>query len=947
MSDSFHAEDPQLTAYVLGELSAAETAAVERFLTESAAARQTVAEIRKLTGLLAEQFALEPTAALLPSQRAKVLAATRKSVPAVSAVVAARPGSAATAVAACLIVVAVGALIVFNGSPAEESKIASNQSKSTSANGQQGQREELAANVRNTNGRIPSSETLEFERLLKKLERPALHNPKNFSRVIVERIQLGPNKKPVVSGKGPRQSLSLLNVPGQRNQQGQRGVNLSSLSLKQPGYPRPTLGFVVPGRPIFQRSSGRVASQLAGNWGTKNFVPAYNDPTSALGTNASYDSGLRLIPGRFGNQNSFLAGLATLEESFKSSERYYDFSYSAGFPKKTTKFSLGEKRKRKPDGDTPISGRRPITFFKATDVLTIKLGVAKQFGHWAKQNPNREIVLLRVKKRVSEKLSQLAVKIRVDEKAGKKLTLLEGRLAVGKLIVAELADLDVDGDGRADFSREAYDTIVENSFRIPLADPLSTFSIDVDTASFSNVRRFIAHGQLPPRNAVRVEELLNYFSYDYDQPQGNEPFSVNLEVGPCPWNPKHRLLRIGLQGREIAHDKRPASNLVFLIDVSGSMSSAQKLPLVKTALEMLVNQMTAKDRISIVTYANTAKLVLEPTSGDQKDKIITAIHTLVAQGSTNGAAGIQMAYAQAKKHLLTKDGGANRVILCTDGDLNVGISSDNELVKLIEKKRDESRVFLSVFGFGTGNLKASKLEKLADKGNGHYAYIDGPGEAKKVFVEEMTGMLYTIAKDVKIQVEFNPTQVGSYRLIGYENRMLAAQDFNDDKKDAGEIGAGHTVTALYEIIPVEQMKKKQPVDALKYQTRVQAAKNKPLTQELLTVKLRYKQPNGDKSVKREFSLTDKKEKNARPSLDFEWASAVAMYGLLLRDSKYAGQANLDLVRELAAASRGADPNGHRKQFLKMVYKTRALVARKLGQPIPAPRRFEAGPLNGK
>ncbi|WP_206028574.1 VWA domain-containing protein [Thalassoroseus pseudoceratinae] len=462
---------------------------------------------------------------------------------------------------------------------------------------------------------------------------------------------------------------------------------------------------------------------------------------------------------------------------------------------------------------------------------------------------------------------------------------------------------------------EQYEPIVENPFIEPAGQSaLSTFSIDVDTASYANVRRFLNNGQLPPPNAVRIEELLNYFRYDYPQPADGQPFSVNTEVAPCPWQPQHRLVRFGLKGREILKEQRPATNLVFLIDTSGSMSSGNKLPLVKTGLEMLVKQLGEGDRIAIVTYAGNAGLALPSTPAEQQGDILEIIRKLESGGSTNGAAGITLAYQQAVQNFI--EDGANRVILCTDGDFNVGVSSDSELVKVIEKKR-ESGVFLSVLGFGMGNLKDGKLEKLADKGNGFYGYIDSEREAKRVFERELAGTLYTIAKDVKIQVEFNPAKVGAYRLVGYENRMLAARDFHDDRKDAGEIGAGHSVTALYEIIPFDALPAvAAKVDDLKYQrTDRRPGEN---SKELCTLKLRYKAPDADKSDLDKFAVHDLGTEAVQPSPDFEWQASVAAFGMLLRNSGHKGQASWPLVSELSAGAVGDDPTGQREEFRKLV-----------------------------
>ncbi len=480
---------------------------------------------------------------------------------------------------------------------------------------------------------------------------------------------------------------------------------------------------------------------------------------------------------------------------------------------------------------------------------------------------------------------------------------------------------------------EQYDAIVENPFLAVVDQPLSTFSIDVDTASYANVRRFLNQGRLPPRDAVRIEEMVNYFRYDYPLPQGDVPFSVNMEVTQCPWSPGHRLLRVGLKGNEVDRSEQGMSNLVFLLDVSGSMSDQNKLPLVKQAMRMLVEQLDENDRVAIVTYAGNSGLHLDSTGGHDRDRILDAIDRLQAGGSTHGSAGIQMAYDQATRYMI-KDG-INRVLWCTDGDLNVGITRDEQLVKLIEEKR-RSGVFLTVMGFGSGNLKDSKLEKLADHGNGIYAYIDGVREARKVLVEQLTGSLITIAKDVKIQIELNPAEVASYRLIGYENRVMAAEDFRDDTKDAGEIGAGHTVTALYELVPARaQDSGDAPAseaadrrEGLRYQ-RAPRPKPAKLTEaassgELLTLKLRYKEPDAERSRKIEFPLKDQGKRFGEATKDFQFAAAVASFGMLLRGSQHAGQATLSSVEEIAASSLGEDPGGYRAEFLDLVRKARRL-----------------------
>ena len=467
---------------------------------------------------------------------------------------------------------------------------------------------------------------------------------------------------------------------------------------------------------------------------------------------------------------------------------------------------------------------------------------------------------------------------------------------------------------------ETYDRIDENKFHSALKDPLSTFSIDVDTASYSNVRRFLEGGQLPPKGAVRVEELINYFTYNYSQPEAGKPFSVTTEVAGCPWDPKHQLVHIGIQGRKISNENVPSRNLVFLLDVSGSMQSAQKLPLLKSAISLLVENLREEDNVAIVVYAGASGLVLPSTSGAQREQIHSAIDRLSAGGSTNGCAGSQLAYQVAQENFI-KDG-INRVILATDGDFNVGTTSQSELTRLIEKKR-ESGVFLTVLGFGMGNYKDSTMEKLADKGNGNYAYIDSLREAQKVLVKEAGATLVTIAKDVKIQVEFNPTQVQAYRLVGYENRMLQAQDFNDDKKDAGEIGAGHSVTAIYEIIPPGVEWDQPGIDELKYQKSPKANPETP-GDELLTLKLRYKQPDGDKSSKLVFPVKKSNAFFSDASENFRFSAAVAAFGMMLRDSSHGGTLTLEGVQEIAQTSCGEDTEEYRKEFLRLVQ-----VARKL------------------
>ena len=461
-----------------------------------------------------------------------------------------------------------------------------------------------------------------------------------------------------------------------------------------------------------------------------------------------------------------------------------------------------------------------------------------------------------------------------------------------------------------EFNTEAYDRIEDNRFRRASDEPVSTFSIDVDTASYSNVRRFLNDGTLPPADAVRIEELINYFRFSYPDAKQDAPFSVTTEVAPCPWNTRHRVALIGLQARR-QESAAVARNLVFLLDVSGSMTPADKLPLVKAAMRMLVDTLTPQDRVAIVVYAGASGLALPSTSGDRKAEIHRAIAELRPGGSTNGAAGIQLAYDIAASAFVK--GGVNRVILATDGDFNVGVTSQGELVRLIEAQRERG-IFLSVLGVGTGNLKDSTMEKLADKGNGNYAYLDSLHEARRVLIAEAGATLVTVAKDVKIQIEFNPRTVAGYRLIGYENRVLAREDFNDDRKDAGEIGAGHTVTALYELIPPGENVPGVSVDPLVYQNGSRPT-GRAQSGELLTLKLRYKNPDGDRSQLVSVPVRDRTG-DMTPNLGF--AAAVAQFGMLLRNSEFKGDASWRSAQTLARQHRGDDPDGYRAEFIRLL-----------------------------
>jgi len=493
--------------------------------------------------------------------------------------------------------------------------------------------------------------------------------------------------------------------------------------------------------------------------------------------------------------------------------------------------------------------------------------------------------------------------------------------ALPALLQGKASGIMIRGIATEDENTESYKGITDNTFQNAKETPLSTFSVDVDAASYSNVRRFINNGQLPPADAVRIEEMINYFNYNLAGPTNNDPVAIHTELSSAPWNTKHRLLRIGLKAKTVPTDKLPASNLVFLIDVSGSMSSTNKLPLVKSSLKMLVDQLRPQDKVALVVYAGAAGVVLPSTNGDKKETIKNAIDNLDAGGSTAGGEGIKLAYKIATQNLMKT--GNNRIILATDGDFNVGASSDDDMEKLIEKER-ESGIFLSVLGYGMGNYKDSKMETLADKGNGNYAYIDNITEARKTLISEFGGTLFTVAKDVKLQIEFNPAKVQAYRLLGYENRMLNKEDFNDDKKDAGDMGSGHTVTAFYEIVPAGiKDDYSVSVDPLKYQKN----ESKPVVNgspEMMTIKFRYKEPVSSKSQLSQVVVNDTPKDFNVTSADFKFASAVAEVGMLLRDSKFKQKSTFAHAIATARAGKGDDAEGYRSEFIRLAESAKLL-----------------------
>ena len=470
------------------------------------------------------------------------------------------------------------------------------------------------------------------------------------------------------------------------------------------------------------------------------------------------------------------------------------------------------------------------------------------------------------------------------------------------------------------FNTEGYASVNENGFRNVKNNPLSTFSVDVDNASYSNIRRFISMGEMPPADAVRIEEMINYFKYDYPEPKGEHPFSVYTELADCPWNNRHQILHVGLRGRSIDKSSLPPSNLVFLIDVSGSMNVPNKLPLLKSAFGLLVNELRLQDQVAIVVYAGAAGLVLESTPGNRKEAIMRAIDNLEAGGSTAGGAGLKLAYTEAERNFVK--GGNNRIILATDGDFNVGESSNGGMERLVEEKR-ELGIFITVLGFGMGNIKDDKMEIIADKGNGNYSYIDNLQEARKVLVREFGGTLFTIAKDVKFQIEFNPSRIKSYRLIGYENRLLNDEDFNDDRKDAGEMGAGHNVTALYELIPSGSDERIPSVDPLKYQSSESTRESlgirrSDFSEEYLTIKLRYKKPDGNTSMLLEKPVIGYIKDIDDTSDNLRFAASVAEFGMILRDSEFKGSSTLEGAARLARSARGDDEDGYRSELIRLI-----------------------------
>ncbi len=921
-------DDPRLTAYALGELDPTEQAVVERLLADSPAAKAALEEIRGVATLLTNELRQEAAPELTSAQRSAILAGRVTTVAAVAPAIArlsisrraTRWISRFAAMAAMVALVAVAAFLPAPGKRSHD---------------------ERSSEVFVNNG-IVARDGVQFDFATEQLDSTA---------------GLGTEGTSLSSNSGLIASATLDSSGGVAAQKSEREVLQGDGSVRltngrkrlKDAQPESRLydtrtGNMVDDKDSFSGIGNRTASSSTSPKGKENA-----DPKSSLGsqvTERNVSPADEMPAARHPHNYTYPdVNQTNLNDDLAVSSR----ALSGSGSEPATNHKVKNKQGGKLTPSTPAS--KPIT-------APTGFGGPGNGGGGGAGRGGYGIVGGGIPGPAAEARDKNGPRGAVDLLTDGEIANFElaeqnqlNELQKRRAHYYRAEQLGQLRQGLADLGTEAYEPIVENPYLSSYENPLSTFGTDVDTASYANVRRFLTQQQLPPPNAVRIEELINYFSYTYPQPVNDQPFSVNVEAGRCPWNPGNGLVRIGLKGKEIDSNQRPASNLVFLVDVSGSMQPENKLPLVKMGLNLLTRQMTESDRVAIVTYSDTAVQRLESTNGTNKPAIVGVIDSLQAGGSTNGAQGIQLAYRAAVDHFIS--GGTNRVILCTDGDFNVGVTGDDELVQLIQE-RARTKVFFSVLGFGMGNLKDGKLEKLADKGNGHYAYIDSQREAKKVFVEDLSGTLVTIAKDVKLQVEFNPNQVGAYRLIGYENRVMAAQDFNNDAKDAGDIGAGHTVTALYETLPAGEAPKPLLGDTLRYRAAV-VPQDGGLAQELLTVKLRYKLPESDTSTLVEVPVNVPKAgapevgaagapaARTGMSADFNWAAAVAAFGMILRDSQFRGQANFDMVLELAQGAKGEDKVGRRQEFIDLVKVAKALHG---GAPVTAvaPVEPQAAPL---
>jgi Ca-activated chloride channel family protein len=878
-------DDPRLTAYVLGELSDRERAEVDAELANNATARKVVAEIREMSDLLTEELGQEPSPALSPEQRATILGWSGRRA------VAPRFNRFFVLVASATACLLAFAGVVYRTHVLQERRATGPEIAM------------LTEDAANAPIELPLAKpSLQPE--LGLAAEDELETARGVTETADARARpasavggIAPEPAPAEEDAAERTELAMV-VP-ESVAKGEGATELDRDKLRN-------LGYVVE-KPAARGGTTETSKLLSEYAPTVNQpAPIQPDAGAESSEQAALFDSLRTVAE--GDANGIQAGVAVGAAGQKKAETF------VGRP---AELLASAKEPEVSVGDIPVVGQL--------------LDDQKRFGG------------VQTGRRVS-RLGTAGV-------GGRDGDLLASAGSEG---VIELQEIDVQRDRPMELARresdeeqpesryffempqedervhrgrperpsaETYEYIVDNPFRRVADAPLSTFSIDVDTASYTNIRRFLTRGQLPPKQAVRIEEMVNYFAYDYPQPRGKTPFSVNVEVAACPWKAEHKLARVGIKGKDIMMDDRPAANLVFLLDVSGSMKDQNKLPLLKSGMELLTKKLARNDKVAIVTYRDDARCVLDSTPAAKRQTILKAIGGLHASGSTNGAAGIDMAYEIAADNFV--DDGINRVILATDGDFNVGVTERSELIDLIEG-RAKTGVFLTVLGFGTGNLKDANLEALADKGNGHYAYIDSFNEARKVLMEQVGGTFFTIAKDVKIQIEFNPGKVDAYRLIGYENRMLADRDFADDRKDAGEIGAGHTVTALYEVVPRGKGGMLPGVDQLKYQQPPDLPDTVVKSDDLMNVRLRYKAPDGDTSTMVESPVGDSNTGVEQASAEFKFAAAVAGFGMLLRDSDYMGDTSFDLVIKLARAGKGTDEEGHRAEFINLVKTAQAL-----------------------
>ena len=950
---TFDPNDPRLTAFAFGELHGSDKEAIEQLLADSEEAREALKEIEETVGLVRDELLAEPTAGLTSSQREAIRdAASNRSTVSVgksrdAASESARTGGSRPTVSSRRSAIAIATTLATSAVVVIAVVINQNSDNHPRSDVPSATPVENAIALASEAGRANDSQVAIMEFGNRKPDSDGSSEAGSGSGAAAGKLEqdTSPGLSRLGDGKGGFARQLPGNFDGDVAAKGDdakrnRAANEPSDSFRTENTTSPQSGLSgknndenQPAQSVAKsipRRSGDAGSDLENKDRTAYSEPAGDEKKLAPSDKSGID---RPKADRSGTESAQQNGQKGKEGAATEGSKPQDSAPQADKKgeARTEPFGVDSSRRNSqpgegkpagpaapPVGATPV-GQKPNELKGGSVEGGPATGGQGQPGDLPAASPKR------------------AVASRENTEAEKQLRDLERRTNLSaqstneSLVKAESERLRQLATPHT--SNEYFAELIENEFTVPKdLDALSTFSIDVDTAAYANVRRFLNQDQLPPKNAVRIEELINYFKYDYKQPEGEDPFAVSVEVAACPWAAEHRLARIGLQAKTISKEQRPRTNLVFLIDESGSMRADNKLPLVKTAMKLLVNELTEDDQISVVTYSSTIKVPLDVTSGAKKDAINSVIDALNAGGSTNGSGGIQKAYEVASKHFLQDS--SNRVILCTDGDFNVGISDDAQLVEFIKEKA-ASGVFLSVFGFGMGNLKDGKLEKLADKGNGHYGYIDSEQEARKVFQDQLTGTLYTVAKDVKLQVDFNLKTVGAYRLIGYENRMLAAADFADDTKDAGEIGAGHSVTALYEIVPVDVWAKR-PVSAStsKYQQddkKLDAAKVDKYADELFTVKLRYKKPDEEKSdLTLDYPVKDiDQSKKTRPSDDFMFTASVASFGMNLRESKHRGSWTLAAIQETAEGTVGDDATGIRREFVGLVK-----AARRLTEPVP-------------